>query len=59
MLTEKRRYTSPQLVVYGDVEALTLNGTSVNSDSPSGNPDTAYCVRAPGTGVPGESICPS
>lgn len=38
----KRRYSSPQLTVHGDVEKITLNAGLVNADLPAGNANTAF-----------------
>lgn len=36
----KKEYKKPELVVYGDVETLTLNSSFANKDNPGPN-DTA------------------
>jgi hypothetical protein len=42
MQSEKKAYTTPALVEYGDVKAITLAGGSPNSDVPRGPNNTAY-----------------
>lgn len=42
MEKEKKQYTSPRLVIHGDVERITLNASSQNRDSPTGINNTAY-----------------
>jgi hypothetical protein len=44
---QKKSYSTPQLIVHGDVEQLTLNGHQVNADIPKGNNNTAF---SPGPG---------
>jgi len=39
---EKKSYSKPQLIVHGNVEEITLAGNLNNSDTPEGNPDTAF-----------------
>ena len=42
MQSEKKVYTTPALVEYGDVKAITLNGGAVNADVPKGPSSTAF-----------------
>jgi len=58
-VSEKKTYTSPRLTIHGDVEKITLNSTYTNADTQSGIGNTAFCVQGPGTGAPGEVLCPS
>ena len=39
---EKKNYSQPQLIVHGDVEAITQQGNVTNADMPNGTPNTAY-----------------
>jgi len=39
---EKKLYTTPELIVHGDVEKITLRGAAENADTPAGVPDTAF-----------------
>ena len=43
-MTEKKEYETPQLIVHGDVERITLNSTQTNADSPQGIANTAFPV---------------
>jgi len=42
MSTEKKQYQTPELIVHGDLEKITLAGNVPNSDVPQGNSNTAY-----------------
>jgi hypothetical protein len=42
MNSEKKQYQPPELIVYGDIEVITLAGSQPNADLPSGNSNTAY-----------------
>lgn len=46
---KKKPYTTPQLIVHGDVEKITLQGTVANADVPAGNNNTGF----PPAGPPG------
>lgn len=41
MEIQKKTYTEPILIVHGDVEAITQNGSLPNADVPGGNNGTA------------------
>ena len=38
MKSRKRRYTEPELIVHGDLEKITRQGGSSNTDVPQGTP---------------------
>jgi hypothetical protein len=42
MSVEKKPYQTPELVVHGDLEKITLAAGSPNADAPQGNNNTAY-----------------
>ena len=39
---EKKEYTEPSLVVYGEIEEITQAGLQPNADTPGGNDNTAF-----------------
>ncbi len=43
-MIEKKEYETPQLIVHGDVERITLNSNQTNADSPAGIANTANPV---------------
>ena len=42
MSSQKKVYVTPDLTVYGNLEEITMQGGSPNSDLPHGNNNTAY-----------------
>ena len=42
----KKTYTTPELIVHGDVEQITLQAGSQNSDVQPGVPDTAFPLES-------------
>jgi hypothetical protein len=38
----KKPYTTPKLIVHGDVEKITLGSNFENSDTPAGTNNTAF-----------------
>ncbi|HEY9872186.1 MAG TPA: lasso peptide [Candidatus Obscuribacterales bacterium] len=43
----KKPYSTPKLIVHGDVEKITLGGNLANSDVPSGPNNTAFTPGSP------------
>jgi hypothetical protein len=42
MNAKKKPYQTPELVVHGDLEKITLQAGQPNADVPNGNNNTAY-----------------
>jgi hypothetical protein len=47
MTTEKKQYQTPELVVYGNIEKITMGASAQNRDSPTGGNNTAYPNGSP------------
>lgn len=41
-MDKKKVYSTPRLIVHGDVEKITQQGNAPNADAPQGNNNTAY-----------------
>jgi hypothetical protein len=45
-MQEKKSYDKPELIVHGDVEAITQQDAQANSDMPTGPSNNAYPRRS-------------
>jgi hypothetical protein len=42
MTTEKKQYQTPELIVHGNIEKITMGANTQNRDSPTGGNNTAW-----------------